>query len=98
MAFILIHIISAHSLAWIENYYLYLCIRVIVGATVHAVFAISSIIVLELVPIDNRTFAMCIFQIGWKIGLGILTLLAYFIRSEKYLQVRRKNGFSNSNL
>ena len=50
----LVHIICAHSLALITNYYLYLAIRFLVGGSAHAVFAIATIIVLEVVPIQRR--------------------------------------------
>ena len=87
IAFAIVYLVFSHMLPWINNYYLYLCIRFIVGGSVHVVFAICTIIVQEVVPTHKRNVAMCISQIGWQIGYATLAMFAYFFRSETSLQV-----------
>lgn len=79
--------IFSHSLAFISDYVLYLCARFIVGGSVHALFAIYSIVLIEVVPKVHRTKSQTVLQMGWITGNAVLAVLGYFLRGVGSLQV-----------
>ena len=84
-------LLFSHTLAFIDNYVIYLMARFIVGGSCHALFAIFSVSVLELMPISKRILAMTVMQIGWIIGNSILSGLGYFLKDVFSFQVFLKS-------
>lgn len=81
LTFTLILLIVSHSLAFIDNYTGYLIARCIVGGSAHAIFAVLSVSIIEIVPIDKRSSTMTVLQIGWIIGNGALAGLGFFLKN-----------------
>lgn len=87
LTFTLILLIVSHSLAFIDNYTGYLIARCIVGGSAHAIFAVLSVSIIEIVPIEKRSSTMTVLQIGWIIGNGALAGLGYFLKNLVDIQV-----------
>ena len=80
-------LIFSHSLAFIDNYTGYLLARCVVGGSAHAIFAVLSVSMIEVVPIGKRTSTMTVLQFGWILGNAVLAGLGYFLKSSFDIQV-----------
>ena len=89
MFFTLILLIFTHSLAFIDNYNGYLIARFIAGGSAHAIFAVLSVSIIEVVPIEKRTLTSTVLQFGWILGNTTLAGLAYFLRNVFDIQVQK---------
>ena len=87
LVFTLILLVVSHSLAFIDNYTGYLIARCFVGGSAHAIFAVLSISIIEVVPIEKRTLTHTVLQFGWILGNTALAGLAYFLRNVVDIQV-----------
>ena len=93
LGFTAVLLVFAHSLAFIDNYWLYLTARFMVGGAAHAIFAVMSVVILEIVPISYRSFSMAVLQVGWILGNVCLAGLGYLFRDETFFQVNLKVVF-----
>ena len=89
MTFTLILLTFSHSLAFIDNYTGYLMARFVVGGSAHAIFAVLSVSIIEVVPIERRASTSTVLQFGWIFGNTTLAGLAYFLKNVVDIQVQK---------
>ncbi|XP_078581848.1 organic cation transporter protein-like [Branchiostoma floridae x Branchiostoma japonicum] len=75
------------STAFAHNYWLFVFLRMIIGATNSGVFLTAFVLASELVSPDHRTLISMFLVIFFGVGGMILSLVAYLIRYWEWLQL-----------
>lgn len=76
-------LVATFGSGWANSWQLYAALRTVVGAAIGGHMVVNFVLPMEWVGRKWRTFCGCIGF--WAIGLMILPLWAYFIRSWRYL-------------
>ncbi|XP_064630496.1 solute carrier family 22 member 7-like isoform X2 [Lineus longissimus] len=77
--------VSHALLSLMTSWQLYLCIRMVGGIFIGGTAVISSVLPMEYISSKYRTLAAN--RVGWQVGGFFLAMLAYCIRSWRYLAV-----------
>lgn len=77
----IIHIGSAFGSAFAPNYGVFVAMRFLIGVSNMGLFMCMFVIGMELVGPSKRVIAGIVIEFFWCIGLFLLVLLAYFIRT-----------------
>ncbi|CAH1241763.1 SLC22A5 [Branchiostoma lanceolatum] len=75
------------STAFAHNYWLFVFLRMIIGATNSGVFLTAFVLASELVSPDHRTLISMFLVIFFGVGGMMLSLMAYLIRYWEWLQL-----------
>lgn len=82
-----IHIVASF-VAWLSpDFWLFLLSRMVLGGTIHSVWAGLFILVQETTPREMRAITGGVMNFGWNIGALLVCLLAYLVRNWRDLQL-----------
>lgn len=83
----IIHIVASFLAAATHSYTVFLITRMVIGGSIHSIWACLFIIIVETTPKKERTFAAGVMNFGWQIGSLLLTLFAFLLRDWGHLQL-----------
>ncbi|XP_048514305.1 organic cation transporter protein-like isoform X2 [Athalia rosae] len=84
---IVINVISGFLLAATPEVVSYMIVRLILGTSVNAIFLIAYIMAVEMVGPSHRNTIGVIVQLFSSTGVILTSVIAYFIRHWRYLQI-----------
>lgn len=81
------HIISS-LLTWLSrSVWMFLVCRMFVGGSIHTAWASLFILLQEITPSQHTTITSGVMVFGWSTGSMLISVLAYFIRDWRTLQL-----------
>ncbi|XP_071495942.1 organic cation transporter protein-like [Diadema antillarum] len=74
-------------LAFMTNYYAFVCIWFLVGMFENGINIVEYVLVMEMFAADKRTLAGCINNISWGLGVTLLGPIAWLLKDWRWMQI-----------
>ncbi|XP_064595319.1 organic cation transporter protein-like [Liolophura sinensis] len=84
---ILLQLVTGLAAAWAPEYYTFIMLRMLNGASNSAVFTNAFVLGVELVGPSKRVWAGIVIEYFFALGIVLLAGIAFLIRNWRYLQI-----------
>lgn len=82
---LVIYIVSTLIVVWVSDFVIHLILRFIQGLSCESNYLLPYVIVLEIIPPEQRAFATMLTFLTWTLGMCFTSLLAWLLPHWQYL-------------